>query len=71
MAFYSKAHYARVGGGSKDTPAAIAERIRYRQIADQVTAEVFAKFGQLAVDNFREAMTWQENRIKELARGRS
>lgn len=49
-----------------DPEAAVAERIRYRQIGEQAHREMLEKFGPLTPENAHEAIQWQANRILDL-----
>jgi len=63
--YYSKAHYARVSP-PPDTAEAIAERLAYIKIRDQVRAEFAVRYPVLTAENAQEAIEWQANRINEL-----
>lgn len=54
-----------------NTPEAIAERIRCRGIREQVDRERESRFPVLTSENAKEAIAWQESRIKELTEARS
>ena len=65
MGFYSKRHYRQVGGFySKDTPDAIAERIRRAKAGELGHKDMVAKFPQLTAANASEAISYQASRIQ-------
>lgn len=45
-----------------------AERIRFRQCAEQALAETRERFPVLTADNFEEANNFRENRLQDLLR---
>ncbi len=65
MGYYSKRHYALVSP-KPDTQEQIAERLRHRKACEQAGAETLARYPTLTAENIREAMDFQERRIKEL-----
>lgn len=62
--YYSQRHFNRFR--DTDTPETIAERGRYRTAAEQAVREREARYPVLTPENAREAIAWQEMRIKEL-----
>jgi len=49
-----------------DTPAEIAERIRYETIRKQVCAERRKQYPVVTDANFDDAVNWQDARLAEL-----
>ena len=64
--YYSKRHYTRLSNGAPDTAESAAERIHAKAAGEQANAEMMVKFSPLTTANAREAIAWQEARIKEL-----
>jgi hypothetical protein len=63
----SSKFHRQIGAPKIDPPEAIAERKRYAAIAEQVNAEVRAKFYPLNEGADVEAiLAWKEQRIAEL-----
>lgn len=63
--YYSSAHYRRVCP-PPDKPGEVEERIRYRAASEQAVREREAAYPAMTVENAREAMEFQERRIREL-----
>ncbi len=63
---YSRRHYDRLRNGPPDTSDTIAERIRYRAVAEQAVREREERYPILTAENAADAMKWQEARIREL-----
>lgn len=53
-----------------DAPGAAAERATQRSIGEQANAEMMERFAPLTAENAREAIAWQESRIRELQEAR-
>lgn len=51
---------------TEDSPARAAARVRQREVAEQVRREVAERFGEISAANAREAIDFQERRMKEL-----
>lgn len=49
-----------------ETPETVAERIRYREIAEQAVREREERWPVLTPENMAEAVRWQTERIREL-----
>ena len=52
-----------------DTAADVAERIRYREVAAQISKEVTARYPRLTAENFDEAWAWKQARIEAIMNG--
>lgn len=52
--------------GRPDTKADIEERIRTKEIAQQVWKEVCERWPTLSPENVEEAMVWMDKRVNEL-----
>lgn len=63
--YYSKRHY-RLVSPPAETAEQIAERIRIRAACEQARKETAARYPLLTVESAREAIAFQEHRIKEL-----
>jgi hypothetical protein len=55
-----------IGRPTTDTPAIIAERVRYRAACERANRETTERWPVLSADNVKAALDWQEARIKEL-----
>jgi hypothetical protein len=66
---YSRRHYRLIANGGPDTAAVIAERIRAREISEQVDRERDARFGAITAENADAVIKWQAARLAELRRG--
>ena len=52
-----------------DTPQQLAERIRRRDICDQIAKEREARYPRVTAENAREVLDWQDARLRELIGG--
>jgi hypothetical protein len=53
----------------QDTPARIAERLRYSAARAQVQREREGVYPTITVENANEVIAWQERRLRELTEG--
>jgi len=63
---HSKKSRSWLSKGEPDKPGAAAERVRLAAAGKQANAEMMAKFAPLTAANAKEALDWQEARIREL-----
>jgi len=66
---YSSRHYRLIANGGPDTAGAVAERIRAREISEQVDRERDTRFGAITAENADTVIEWQAARLAELRRG--
>ncbi len=62
--FYSRRHYDRLSNGGPDAPGAAEERIRLRRVGERAHADMLARFGSITPENARDALAFQEERIR-------
>jgi alkanesulfonate monooxygenase SsuD/methylene tetrahydromethanopterin reductase-like flavin-dependent oxidoreductase (luciferase family) len=66
---FSRRHYRLLSNGGPDTTEQVAERKQYREACERARAETAARFQVLTADNVREALAFQEMRIKQIEAG--
>lgn len=62
--FYSKRHFERLSNGGPDTEESIRQRKAWYESGRRGVADREAKFPELTVVNFEEAIAYQTERIK-------
>ena len=64
----SSRFHREIGRPTKDTPEAIAERIRHRAAADQVRREIAERWPVITAENFQAVDDYRVARLRELNR---
>jgi len=63
MRYYSKKHYSLVSP-HRDTDEQIKERILHKEACVLAHKDCLEKYGQITVENAKEAIKYQDERIK-------